>query len=333
MVFRFLAFSFVMLTLTVRVPAQERQTVCFFGDSITEGWIDGERRPAEAYPSLVDSMLRSADLDVRLVVAARGGETTEDALSRFENDVRNEHPHVVVFAFGSNDSYVWGKSPAPRVSLARFRYNCRVMFEALSRSKIRVVVLPPPPVLESRFYRYTDSLLYVPYGGAARLRDRYAETLADLASDFPCANILDLATLLLAGDTALGFDGLHPSAIGHRIIARAVSIAVRTALEQPCSEEVALEGIRMYPLPYNRQVYSVSSISFPVIRAGTHVLRIFDTTGRLVRTFEYAVNTTGAFSVLWNGSDENGTNVAPGAYILTVSAPQGSTRPFPIIVL
>jgi acyl-CoA thioesterase-1 len=307
--------------------------VCYFGDSITEGWIDAERRPSEAYPSLVDSILRRDGVDVRSIIAAKGGETTEDALARFERDVRAENPAVVVFAFGANDCFVWGSTPAPRVSLARFRFNCRVMLEALSGSGSRSIVLPPPPILESRFYRYADSLLYVPYGGAARLRDEYAEAVSQLATDFPCVRVLRLDPLLLPDTATLGFDGLHPSALGHRRIAGAVAEAVLAALDQPCRGESGLEAIGVYPMPFNRQTTSVSSIGIPASIAGTYTIRLIDSLGRIVRTFEYIADSAGYFSILWDGRNENGTIVAPGAYILTVSTPQGSDRSLSIIVM
>ena len=86
-------------------------------------------------------------------------------------------------------------------------------------------------------------------------------------------------------------------------------------------------------MPFNRQTSSVSSIGLPVDVTGTHTLRITDSVGRTVRTFEYVAVSTGFFSILWDGRNENGTIVAPGAYILTVSSPQGSDRSLSIIVM
>lgn len=332
MAFRLQHIVTFLLLAGIAVPLQAQQTVCYFGDSITEGWIDAERRPREAYPYIVDSTLRASGTIVRGIVSARGGESTEDALARFATEVQAHRPDVVVFAFGSNDYYVWGNPPAPRVSLERFRFNCRVMIEAFVRGGARVIVLPPPPPREERFYGYADSLLYLPYGGVSRLRDSYAAALRAVAREHACVDFLAEDSLLLGEADGMGFDGVHPSALGHRRIAATVSKAVSTALEFQCEGPVALDGIRMYPLPFNRLSFSVSSISFPVSSPGGHALHIRDMTGRVIRTFVYFAVTTGNAPFLWDGADESGTPVSAGAYILTVSAPARVYQPLSIIV-
>ena len=54
------------------------------GDSITEGWIDAQLRPGEAWPSLLDSMLAAGNTHSRSYNAGRGGDTTDDALLRID---------------------------------------------------------------------------------------------------------------------------------------------------------------------------------------------------------------------------------------------------------
>lgn len=327
--------SILVALLCSVIPAtrmQAQQTVCYFGDSITEGWIDAERRPSEAYPMLVDSVLRAEGTVVRGIVSARGGESTEDALARFEREAQAHRPDVLVFAYGSNDYFVWGDIPAPRVSLERFRFHCRVMIEAVVRSGCRVIVLPPPPVIAHRFHRFVDSADYVPYGGVAQLRDRYAAALRTVVAEFPCARLLAVDSLLLGDPDAMGFDGVHPSAIGHRRLAASVAGALQAALDETCDGRESLDGIQMYPLPFNRLSSSVSSIGFPASDAGRHFLRINDLAGRTLRTFEHHAMAAGNATVLWDGTDDAGTPVGAGAYILTVSAPTRVYPPFSIIV-
>ena len=320
-----------MLVLLPMDMLRAQPTVGYFGDSITEGWIDAEKQPAFAFPALLDSLLAEEGLDFRSVVAARGGETTDDALARFE-EIRSLDPALLVFAFGSNDYFVWGNPPAPRVSLDRFRFNCRVMFEALSGSGCRVLVILPPPVVEERFRDYVDVSVFEEYGGVSSLRDAYAAAVEDVAAQVPGLRAVRLDTLLLADSARMGFDGVHPSRLGHREIAAALLPLVSGMLRLgPITQETP-ETLSCYPMPFQRLRTGVSSIRFTADADGTVVLQIFDAAGRRVRKIVYYAHRAGSHSILWNGRDENGTIVPAGAYTLALQSATRGPRVLSIIV-
>lgn len=323
----------VLLLLLQSAASDAQPIVCYFGDSITEGWMDAERRPSEAYPALCDSMLTAGGLTFRSIVAAVGGETTADALRRVDADVLSSDPDVVVFAFGSNDYFVWDNPPAPRVSLDRFRGNCRVLFRKLQGSGAGLIVLAPPPVISERFYRFFDSTLYGPYDGVERLRNTYADALADVLREFPGALLLRQDSIFARDTSLLGFDGVHPMPEGHRRIAEALRDPVLALLARGRSMPVPLEMLTVYPLPYRRLAQDVSSIGFHASEEGEYVLRIHDTAGREVRKIVYYAHSKGNHGILWNGRDDHGTMVASGAYTLSLQSAHAVYRTQRILVL
>lgn len=308
----------VLLLIAACIPAfaNSQYRLCYFGDSITEGWMDAVRRPDRAFPALVDSMLDAEGLHVNSVVTAHGGATTEDALTRVDRDVLGILPDAVVFAFGSNDYFVWGEPPASRVSLDRFRADCRILFRKFTGSGVRVIVLTPPAVVESRFYAYFDSMLYTPHGGVDALREEYARTLRETAREFHGTRVLCVDSVLGADTAMLGFDGVHPTAEGHRRIASALRGAVRDALLSQLQIPRPVATMRVFPSPFLRVRDGNAVVEFSAAASGEYLLRIADTAGRLIRKMVYYVHAPGDHCIVWNARSDDGTTVAPGAYTL-----------------
>jgi flagellar hook assembly protein FlgD len=74
------------------------------------------------------------------------------------------------------------------------------------------------------------------------------------------------------------------------------------------------------PNPFN----PTTTITFELAEATTVTLRIFDGSGRIVRTLLDAANKARDFhSVTWDGNDDSGQRVASGLYIYRLQA--GST--------
>jgi len=65
-----------------------------------------------------------------------------------------------------------------------------------------------------------------------------------------------------------------------------------------------------YPNPFN----PVTNISYQLPLAGNTLLKVFDVTGREVKTLVDGYQYTGNYSVTWNGRSNSGTSVASGVY-------------------
>ncbi len=71
-----------------------------------------------------------------------------------------------------------------------------------------------------------------------------------------------------------------------------------------------------YPNPFNAE----TRILFSLTQAGPVSLRIFDVTGRLVRTLAEADLTAGEHHAAWNGNDDHGRALASGVYFCRLEA-------------
>lgn len=69
--------------------AEEQNSIVFFGDSITQGWKTLEQDFAE--------------LGVKVANRGIGGDTTPNAVYRFQDDVLSLHPRALVVLIGTND--------------------------------------------------------------------------------------------------------------------------------------------------------------------------------------------------------------------------------------
>ena len=94
----------LVLALAVVGPARaataKKQTIIFFGDSITAGY--GLDDPDEAYPGVIESRIREAGLPFRVVNAGLSGETSAGGLRRVDW-ILKQPCDVFVLALGGND--------------------------------------------------------------------------------------------------------------------------------------------------------------------------------------------------------------------------------------
>lgn len=72
--------------------------------------------------------------------------------------------------------------------------------------------------------------------------------------------------------------------------------------------------LQNYPNPFN----SLTKISFALPNKDHVVLKIFDISGRLVKTLANNFYPAGTHEIVWNGKDESGVNVASGIYLYEI---------------
>ncbi len=205
-----------------RVP-----TVVAFGDSTT-----APRGPLVVYAHLLAAELPAAGQPVRVINAGVGGNTTDMARARFEHDVLQAHPAVVIIQFGINDGVVrvWEKPPPTRsrVSLERYGENLRYFVRTLRAQGARAILMSPNPL------RWTPELVQLygrpPYNpvepdGFNLHLARYAALAGQVAAE-EHVPFVDVYGQFQArggeggrGIDALLLDGMHPNAAGHRLIA------------------------------------------------------------------------------------------------------------------
>ena len=100
------------------------------------------------------------------------------------------------------------------------------------------------------------------------------------------------------------------------------------AEEPPTTEPTAVEmseGVALpsgyalsqnYPNPFNPE----TTISYDVAKTGTVRLSVYALTGQLVRTLVDGGRAAGRYSVMWDGTDNAGRDVASGVYLCRIAA-------------
>lgn len=121
--------------------------IAFLGDSITEGCFeiiensdggfDGVKDVEAVYVSLIESRLklRFPEMQIEIINAGIGGNTSTDGLARLEKDVINTKPNIAVVCFGLNDV---GQTP-----LEDFKNNLCEIFRRLRAAEIKTVFMTP----------------------------------------------------------------------------------------------------------------------------------------------------------------------------------------------
>lgn len=143
-----------------------------FGDSLTFGYGVWEK-------DNIETLIKSAYPQWDIINKGVNGDTTREALERFEADVLNNNPDVVTFLFGSNDSAM---GEGPYRTVYEYNLNIEIMTEQLrlKNKNAKILYITPPPVDETVFMPWTYNDRIAPYCNACRkLAVKYSGTLVD----------------------------------------------------------------------------------------------------------------------------------------------------------
>ena len=207
LLFAFPALLFAIYFAYPRSKPCPSACVAFMGDSITSQW------PALQPPNHFSGL--------QIVNRGLPGDTTFNMVSRFERDVIQVRPRIVVISGGLND--------LARTPLAVIEQNLTVMAQTAREHKIRVIVatLPPTrtfnsPPLSTPQFPETDLI----------------HTLNTWIRSFAAQNhyILVDYYAVLSDDRGvykegLTTDGVHPSAAGYALIEPPLREAIESALQ------------------------------------------------------------------------------------------------------
>ncbi len=195
----------------VLLAAQERpRAIVFLGTSLTAGLgLD----PSQAFPALIQQRLDGLRLRYRAVNAGESGETSAGALRRLDWVLRDA-PAILVVETGANDGLRGLDVDTTRANLEAIVRRARA---AVPGIRIVLAGMEAPPNLGARY--------------TARFRAVFREVAA--------RERLVLIPFLLAGvggvDSLNQADGIHPNAVGERIVAanvwRALEPLVRDRLQ------------------------------------------------------------------------------------------------------
>ncbi len=186
--------TFLFLMFFNTLEAQERETILFFGDSITARYgIDSE----DAFPALIQTKLDSMNYNYRSVNAGLSGETSAGGLRRVDW-VLQQSVDIFVLELGGNDG-LRGVDPD------NTKKNLQGIIDIVQEKNPNITVIltgmeAPPNMGQD----YTDA---------------FRQVYIDLAKN---NDVLFIPFILegVAGNPELNLpDGIHPTEEGHKIVA------------------------------------------------------------------------------------------------------------------
>lgn len=220
------------------LASEDAYRVVTFGDSTT-----ADRGGKRKY----SAQLAKTFPAIKVINKGIGGHTTAMAARRFQADVLDQNPNLVVIQFGINDAAVdvWKTPPAEssRVSLADYEANLRRFVTEIQGAGAEVILMTPNQV------RWTPALLEMygkpPYDpedvqGFSRILGTYAQVVRQLAEELnvPLVDVYSFYDTPERRATAcveLLPDGMHPSEKGHALVAGELA----KVLEQKISKEAS----------------------------------------------------------------------------------------------
>ena len=185
--------------------------------------------PEETYHRIFHRDLESffPNSTINLTNSGISGETATQALTRFERDVLNYYPDLLLIAFGLNDSTLG------RDEISGFSSAIREMIQTIkSRGSTTIVLLTPPFMATARTYRihpqHEEAAEIIIRTQTEGILGDYAQALRDLAKaeNVLLADVYAEWSRLQKMGTDLNSwlaNGLnHPDVRGHQLAAKAV---------------------------------------------------------------------------------------------------------------
>jgi lysophospholipase L1-like esterase len=205
--------SFTMIILLSGMQIQKPLKVIFFGDSITNAGV----KPGGYITLMQEKIKQDGGPSYELIGAGIGGNKVYDLYLRFQEDVLDKNPDVVVIYIGVND--VWHKqSSQTGTDPDKFLAFYTAMIKKLQASGIKVIVCTPAVIGEKTdFSNAQDGDL-----------NRYSNIIRDMASKHGCA-LVDLRKAFLEYNLAnnpsnkesgiLTTDRVHLNTKGNQLLA------------------------------------------------------------------------------------------------------------------
>ena len=194
---------------TMPLAFKQGDRVVWLGDSITAAYTYG--RYIETF-----FLLRRPDLDLTFINAGIGGHSALDGLNRLDRDVLVHRPTVVVINFGMNDAAYPSSSPH-----AAFIQNIQTIIARLREAGVRRIIWVEPSPANIAGVAPPSKLIDRQKQLERLVSAMQAQTVdADVLKvqwQQPLKNALALS--VSSPDIKLIPDRIHPSALGHALMA------------------------------------------------------------------------------------------------------------------
>ena len=220
-----LSMIFVAVPFSVSAKSISQMKIVAFGDSLTHygntetGTNDeyGNLIYNNAYPEYLQKLLGASVYN-----AGVGGNTTDMAIGRMQDEIINQNPDVVVICLAMNDQAYAVAAKSVLVPLERYRANLETLAKTVAAAGIDVVFATPNPVCDEKGY-YKDGVDYTYNNGQLPL---YCNAMREVAIKYGCG-LIDINyefDLLPAKGPYMGYgDGIHQNDKGRQFYAELVA--------------------------------------------------------------------------------------------------------------
>jgi acyl-CoA thioesterase-1 len=216
------AFAGALLAARAAATAEPVRIVCL-GDSVTQAVRPGVE-PAETFCALLQQRLSTGDRPVEVINAGIGGNTTEHGLMRFQADVLDRKPQLVVIMFGLNDSWIDAGESASRLTVHEYQANLDTMLELLIGHGSKIVLMTPNPALAPGYGPERNATMR-PYVDVVRQLAKHHELpLVDVYQHF--AELAQEREI-----NSLFTDDMHPNPAGQKQIADLLEPVLKSQLD------------------------------------------------------------------------------------------------------
>jgi len=194
----------------------KKLTVLFQGDSIT----DCDRNAIPPYGNGYVSKIAEAYPELTVINKGISGNRVIDLKERWQRDTLDQHPDILVILIGVNEVWHYLSYDKP-YSDTQYYEDLNLILDQTKAANPNLKILMLAPFLFEIGVVKENWLAPL-----ARLRCLFTKTAANKADGFvDLQTVLNLA-LAEATMEELAGDGVHPSPLGHQIIAEAVSEAL-----------------------------------------------------------------------------------------------------------
>ncbi|HBO16417.1 MAG: gdsl-family lipolytic enzyme [Candidatus Moranbacteria bacterium GW2011_GWE2_35_2-] len=187
--------------------------ICIFGDSITEGYYDEEKNGWV-------NRLKAIFSDDEICNLGISGDSTEDLLKRFDADIKDKNPEMIIFAIGTNDSVYLPAEKRNYVDFNKFNENLKTLIEKSRQFTSNIVFVGLTPVDESLTkpipweieMHYTNEEIGKYNKAIRQICEDEKLKFIDIFDDLASINYKEMLS-----------DGLHPNAVGHEWMANKIA--------------------------------------------------------------------------------------------------------------
>lgn len=155
-------------------------TIVAFGDSNTQGanWLENQYDNKNKWTNLLKSNVQ------KVINSGVGGDTTNQGMERFEQDVLKYKPDKVLVMFGTNDA-VMLKPNQPQVSKELFKKNMQYFIDNIKAAGAEPILMTTLPIIEGSkdkfYYSRHDQSLYP--NGSREWHNSYNDIVRELAKE------------------------------------------------------------------------------------------------------------------------------------------------------